>query len=91
MQNILELSSGQTRVPKLKFKNNCFTEMCSGSETGSYLRLVDFVYHSSLGSRVTKKRRRRCPGEDPHRERECTAATREGGDRVHDEEPVGLW
>ena len=26
-------------------KNNHFTEMCSGSEAGSYLRLIDFVYH----------------------------------------------
>ena len=25
-----------------QFKNNYFTEMCSGSEAGSYLRLVDF-------------------------------------------------
>jgi len=24
------------------FKNNWFTEMCSGSEAGSYLRLIDF-------------------------------------------------
>ena len=32
--------------------------MCSGSEAGSYLRLIDFVYHSTLGLRVTKKRRR---------------------------------
>jgi len=24
------------------------TEMCSGSEAGSYLRLIDFVYHSTL-------------------------------------------
>ena len=32
-----------------------FTEMCSGSEAGSYLRLVDFVYHSTLGLRVKKK------------------------------------
>jgi len=23
--------------------------MCSGSEAGSYLRLIDFVYHSTLG------------------------------------------
>ena len=29
--------------------------MCSGSEAGSYLRLIDFVYHSPLGSRVIKK------------------------------------
>jgi len=33
------------------------TEMCSGSEAGSYLRLIDFVYHSTLGLRVMKKRR----------------------------------
>jgi len=35
--------------------DNFFTEMCSGSEAGSYLRLTDFVYHSTLGLRVTKK------------------------------------
>ena len=27
----------------------------SGSEAGSYLRLIDFVYHSALGLRVIKK------------------------------------
>jgi len=32
------------------------TEMCSGSEEGSYLRLIDFVYHSSLGNSRLKKR-----------------------------------
>ena len=32
------------------------TEMCSGSEAGSYLRLIDFVYHSTLGLRVIKKK-----------------------------------
>jgi len=32
--------------------------MRSGSEAGSYLRLIDFVYHSTLGLRVIKKRRR---------------------------------
>jgi len=31
------------------------TEMCSGSEAGSYFRLIDFVYHSILGLRVIKK------------------------------------
>ena len=36
--------------------NNYFTEMCSGSEAGSYLRLIDFVYHSTLGLRVIKKK-----------------------------------
>jgi len=36
-----------------------FTEMCSGSEAGPYLRLIDFVSHSTLGLRVIKKKRRR--------------------------------
>jgi len=36
--------------------------MGSGSEAGSYLRLIDFVYHSTLGLRVIKKRRRRPDG-----------------------------
>ena len=30
--------------------------MCSGSEEGSYLRLIDFVYHSTLGLGVIKKK-----------------------------------
>jgi len=30
--------------------------MCSRSEAGSYLRLIDVVYHSTLGLRVIKKR-----------------------------------
>jgi len=37
-------------------ENYYFTEMCSGSEAGSYLRPVDFVYHSTLGLRVIKKK-----------------------------------
>jgi len=31
--------------------------MCSGSEAGSILRFIDFVYHSTLGLRVIQKRR----------------------------------
>ena len=34
---------------------NYFAEMGSGSEEGSYLRLTDFVYHSTLGLRVIKR------------------------------------
>jgi len=56
-----------------QFENNYFTEMCSGSEAGSYLRLMDFVYHSTLGLRVIKKKRKfpcshhACrPGPYPH-------------------------
>ena len=40
-----------------QFENNYFAEMCSGSETGSYLRPIDFVYHSTLGLRVIKKKK----------------------------------
>ena len=39
-------------------ENNYFTEMCSGSEPGSYLRLIDSVHHSTLGLRVIKKKYR---------------------------------
>ena len=31
--------------------------MCSGSEAGSYLRLKDLLYHSTLGLRVIKKKK----------------------------------
>ena len=33
--------------------------MCSGSEAGSYLRPIDFVYHSTLGLSVIKKKKKR--------------------------------
>ena len=42
-----------------QFKNNYFTELCRGSEAGSYLRLIDFVYHSTLGVRVIKKKKKK--------------------------------
>jgi len=40
-----------------QFENNYLAEMCCGSEAGSYLRLIDFVYHSTLGLRVIKKKK----------------------------------
>ena len=40
-----------------EFENTYFTEICSGSEAGSYSRLTDSVYHSTLGLRVIKKTR----------------------------------
>ena len=43
-----------------QLKKNYFTEMCSGSEAGSYLRLIDFLYHSTLGLREIKKKKRGC-------------------------------
>jgi len=36
--------------------------MCSGYEAGSYLRLIDFVYHSTLGLRVIKKEKKELSG-----------------------------
>jgi len=34
-------------------------EMCSGSEAGSCLNLLDFVYHSTLDLTVIKKKKKR--------------------------------
>ena len=48
----------QAAVERSQFENNYFTEMCSGSEAGSYFRLIDLVYHLTLGLRVIKKKRR---------------------------------
>ena len=53
MQQILR---ERGRDPASQLENNHFTEMCSGSEAGSYSRLIDFVYHSTLGLRVIKKK-----------------------------------
>jgi len=33
--------------------------MCSGSEAGSYLKLIDFVYNSTLGLTVIKKKKKK--------------------------------
>ena len=49
----------------LQFENNYFTEMCSGSEAGSYVRLIDFVYHSTIGLRVIKKQKCDVAGVEP--------------------------
>ena len=40
-----------------QFENNYFTETCSGSEAGSYSRLIDCVYHSNLGVGVIERER----------------------------------
>jgi len=53
-----------------QFKNNHFTEMCSGTEAGSYLRLIDPCITQLLrrkdllgpATRVKKKRRRHLAG-----------------------------
>ena len=41
------------------FEDNFFSEICSGSEAGSCSRLIDFVYHSTLGLRVIKKKKKK--------------------------------
>ena len=33
------------------------SEICSHSKAGSYFRLIDFVYYSTLGLRVIKKKK----------------------------------
>ena len=53
---------GRARRPAMEgLKGVQFTQrgagMCSGSEAGSYLRLIDFVYHSTLGLRVIQKKK----------------------------------
>ena len=64
-------------LPLAHFQWNYSTEMCSGSEAGSYLRLIDFVYHSTLGLRVIKKKKTKSLREDP---RGCAhAQTRQRG------------
>ena len=44
-----------------QFENNYFTEMFSGSDAVSYLRLIAFVCHSTLGLRVIKKKKKKHP------------------------------
>ena len=44
-----EVKEGKEGPAPRDIKNSYFTEMCSGSEAGSYLRLMDFV---SLNSRL---------------------------------------
>jgi len=43
--------------------------MCSGSEACSYLRLIDFVHHSTLGLRVIKKEKKSLHPHLPQRHR----------------------
>ena len=58
---MLSPSQIPTAIPPLCcFQGSGFrdTKLCSGSEAGSYLRLIDFVHHSTLGLRVIKKKKR---------------------------------
>ena len=42
-------AEGSTARYSTRFKNSCVAAMRSSSEEGSYSRLVDLLYHSSLG------------------------------------------
>ena len=53
-------TAGDTGPVCSQFEDNHFKEMCSGSEAGSFLRLIDFVYHSTLGLGVIKKKKKTC-------------------------------
>ena len=57
--NQKSVTSGAT-VPALisEFKNNYFAEMSSGSRGGLVLKAHRLVYHSTLGLRVIKKKKR---------------------------------
>jgi len=44
-------------IPCKSLENDSFTEMCRGSEAGSYLRPMVFMYHSTLGVRVMIKKK----------------------------------
>ena len=45
-------------MTQVQFENKYFTEMCSGSEAGSYSRLIDFAYHCTLDVRVIKNEKK---------------------------------
>ena len=48
-----------TRTDKTSHEQHCnHCWVCSGSKEGSYLRLIDFVYHSTLGLRVITKKKK---------------------------------
>ena len=56
MKELRDLALHCENFVAAQFENNYFTEMCSGSEAGSYLRLINFVHHSTLGLRVFQKK-----------------------------------
>jgi len=56
---LLAESQFRIHIGRAQFKNNYFAEVWNGSEEGSYLRPIDFRYHSTAGSRVKAKRRKK--------------------------------
>jgi len=62
------IRGGEEGPDSSQCESNYFTELCCGSVAGSYLRLIDFVYHSTLGLRAIKKKK---DGPDELREVIC--------------------
>ena len=60
-QRLEGLQNAESPLRETGRGSNYFIEKCSGSEAGTYLRLIDFVYHSTLGLRVIKKRKMKVP------------------------------
>ena len=67
------------RTEGYQLVNNYFTQMCNGPEEGSYLRLVDSVYHLALGWRGAKKKEKKGQGFDLVRYGEERERGRQGG------------
>ena len=55
------------RLPTIPTENNYFAEMCSGSEAGSHVRLIDFVYHSRRESSEEERRSRLISASSPEK------------------------
>ena len=47
LQRTLIRQDSEVKLYSSQFENNYFTEMCSGSEAGSYLRLIYLMYLST--------------------------------------------
>ena len=52
-----ELAHGTLRYSS-RCKNYYFAEISSGSKAGSHRKRMDFVYYTTLGSRVIKKKKK---------------------------------
>ena len=68
------LRKGATEVDNRCFESN--RDTFGGSEAGSYLRLIDFLYQSTLGLRVIKKKRKKSVGIAPRRASMVAVASR---------------
>jgi len=59
------------RVLQEDLRATTYTEMCSGSEARLYVRRIDFVYHSTLGLKGIKKKKKDAEGGRARAGRHC--------------------